>query len=85
MSKATNELDERVLAAIRHHEALRFAQLCKVLGVDPTERGKSPAWRAIDRALQRLRKRGAIACAGTFWSAANGSDSAPVKRNRRRR
>ena len=67
MSKVNDDLDARIIAALRHREAMRFAALCKVLGIDPTSRDAVPEWRAVDRALQRLRKRGVIACACTLW------------------
>ena len=67
VSKENDALDARIIAALRH-EALRFAALCEVLGIDPTSRDAVPEWRAVDRALQRLRKRGVIACACTLWS-----------------
>lgn len=70
MTLDNDTLDDRVTAAVCDNGPIRFGALCDLLGVDPTERGKAPAWRAIDRSLQRLRKRGAIACAGTLWSAA---------------
>lgn len=67
MSTTNDELDARIIAALRHHEALRFSALCEVLGIDPRSFARVPEWRAVDRALQRLRKRGVIACACTLW------------------
>ena len=77
MSKENDDLDARIIAALRHREAMRFAALCKVLGIDPTSRDAVPEWRAVDRALQRLRKRGRVRNGGGFWTATPDDEVSP--------
>lgn len=68
MSKVNDDLDARIIAALRH-EALRFAALCEVLGIDPRSSARVPEWRAVERALQRMRRRGRVRHVGGLWTA----------------
>ena len=67
--KANEETEACVLIAL-DGGAVTFTEVCSALGVDPKGADEKPAWRAVDRALQRLRKRGVVAWAKGRWSRA---------------
>ena len=49
-----DELDTKILQVLNETEGKRFEAVCSVVGISPGD------FRQVDRALQRLRKKGKI-------------------------
>lgn len=64
---------EQVVEVIKKHGPVKFSRVCVLLGISPGDAGgpnRQPAWRAVDRDLQKARRKGLIRITPDGWVAA---------------